>query len=84
MGCRGCSHIQDHLVELSWALMNNGRTPAWVTELGSGGKIVKVGEKLPDIPPYTIAGPFEGDGTVMTPNGRIDRASRFQKHRWRR
>ena len=64
---------QDHLVELSWALMNNGRTPAWVTELGSGGKIVKGGEELPENPPYTIAGPFPRDGTVLTPNGRIAR-----------
>ena len=62
---------ENHIVELSWPLLNNGRTPAWVPELGSAGKIVKTGEELPEKPPYTMAVPFPREGTVLTPGGRI-------------
>lgn len=59
--------------EISWILPNNGRTPAWVTELGTATRIERVGEELPENPPYTMSGPFPPEGSVLTPTGRIER-----------
>lgn len=57
--------------EIRWELGNKGRTAAWVTSLGSAGKSVQADEKLPEEPPYTMAGPFPSQGAVLAPNGRI-------------
>jgi hypothetical protein len=59
--------------EIRWELENRGRTPAWVTSLGSAAQIVTAGDPLPVIPPYTMSGPFPPQGTVLTPNGKVER-----------
>jgi hypothetical protein len=59
--------------EIRWQLENRGRTPAWVTSLGSAAQIVAAGGPPPAIPPYTMSGPFPPQGTVLTPNGKIER-----------
>jgi hypothetical protein len=57
--------------EIRWELENRGHTPAWVTILGSAGKIVRAGDEIPENPPYTMAGPFPREGTVLAPNGKV-------------
>jgi hypothetical protein len=58
---------------IRWHVENRGRTPAWVTSLGSAAKIIKAGDELPKEPPYTMAGPFTKEGTVLPPEGKASR-----------
>ena len=55
-------------VQVICKLRNNGRTPAWVTAMGSCGKLVRSENELPENPPYTDAGPFTEKGSVLSPN----------------
>jgi len=48
-------------------LVNNGRTPAWVTAAGSVGLMRNSETELPKVPPYTKAGPFSKRGSVLPP-----------------
>jgi len=57
--------------EIRWELENRGRTPAWVTSLGSAGTIIQAGQSLPENPQYTMAGPFPPEGTVLPPKGKV-------------
>jgi hypothetical protein len=58
---------------IRWHVENRGRTPAWVTSLGSAAKIIKAGDELPKEPSYTMAGPFTKVGTVLPPEGKASR-----------
>jgi hypothetical protein len=58
---------------IRWQVENRGRTPAWVTSLGSTARIVRVGDALPEPPTYTMAGPFPPKGTVLPPKGKASR-----------
>jgi hypothetical protein len=60
-------------VAIRWEVENRGRTPAWITALGSAARIIKIGDALPVEPPYTMAGPFTSDGTVLPPNAKASR-----------
>jgi hypothetical protein len=53
-------------------LENRGRTPAWLTALGSRGQLVKLSGALPQKPEYTWASPFPPEGTVLPPDGHIE------------
>ena len=60
-------------VAIRWVVENKGRTTAWVTALGSASQIIKAGDELPEEPPYTMAGPFTREGTVLPPNAKASR-----------
>jgi hypothetical protein len=60
-------------VAIRWVVENKGRTPAWMTSLGSAASIIKAGDELPATPPYTMAGPFTREGTVLPPKGKASR-----------
>lgn len=60
-------------VAIRWVVENKGRTPAWVTSLGSAARIIKAGDELPATPPYTMAVPFTREGTVLPPKARASR-----------
>lgn len=59
--------------DIRWLVENKGRTPAWVTELGSAGKPARAEAELPQEPPYTMAGPFPPEGSVLPPEGKTER-----------
>lgn len=49
--------------------LNKGRTPGWVTAMGSSGQILRAEDQLPPEPTYrTMAGPFPIGGNVLPPN----------------
>jgi hypothetical protein len=60
-------------VAIRWVVENKGRTPARVTALGSAARIIKAGDALPEEPPYTMAGPFTPEGTVLPPSAKASR-----------
>jgi hypothetical protein len=60
-------------VAIRWVVENRGRTPAWVTSLGSAARIIKARDELPENPPYTMAGPFTREGTVLPPKAKASR-----------
>jgi hypothetical protein len=55
-------------VQVICKIRNNGRTPAWITAMGSCGKLVRSESDLPENPPFTDAGPFTPKGSVLSPN----------------
>lgn len=52
-------------------IRNKGRTPAWITEMGSRGHVVKTENDLLTVPPYDMAGPFPKKGTPLPPEAFI-------------
>jgi hypothetical protein len=58
-------------------LGNKGRTPAWVTAIGSRGQLTTATKGLPPEPDYDWAGPFAPEGTVLPPGANIERGSRL-------
>lgn len=60
-------------VAIRWQVENRGRTPAWMTSLGSAARIIKAGDELPKEPEYTMAGPFTKEGTVLSPEAKASR-----------
>lgn len=64
---------QEGDVAIRWVVENKGRTPAWVTSMGSAARIIKADDALPDEPPYTMAGPFTSEGAVLPPNAKASR-----------
>jgi hypothetical protein len=60
-------------VAIRWVVENKGRTPAWMTSLGSAARIIKAGDELPATPPYTMAEPFTREGTVLPPKAKASR-----------
>jgi len=60
--------MQSDKVQVVCKMRNNGRTPAWITAMGSCGKLVKSKDELPEHPPFTDAGPFTEKGSVLSPN----------------
>jgi hypothetical protein len=58
---------EDGQIELLNHFLNKGRTPAWVTGMGSRGQILRPEDELPPEPTYTLAGPFPPEGNVLPP-----------------
>jgi hypothetical protein len=50
---------------------NRGRTPAWITAMGSRINLLPKGKTLPPEPTYDWATPFPPEGTVLPPNANI-------------
>ena len=68
-------------VQVKCKIMNNGRTPAWITAMGSSGQFVRSEQDLPTNPNYTLAKPFAHSGTVLTPNGYTETGISFETKR---
>lgn len=68
-------------VQIICKIMNRGRTPAWITAMGSCGQLVKSEQDLPTNPNYTIAKPFNQRGSVLTPNGYTETGISFEAKR---
>lgn len=63
-------HIESTIFQVICKIRNNGQTPAWITSMGSCGRLVKSESELPVNPKdngYTLAGPFGESGSVLTP-----------------
>ncbi len=54
-------------------LKNTGRTTAWITAIGSRGKLVTSEDKLPQPPEYDMASPIPKNGTPLAPGGFVER-----------
>jgi len=71
--------IYDHLARqpagktfpLRFLQTNLGRTPAWITAMGSRANLVSQGQNLPIEPIYDWSGPFPPEGTVLPPQANI-------------
>jgi len=68
-------------IQVICKIMNNGRTPAWITAMGSCGQFVRSEQDLPTNPNYTPAKPFAQSGTVLTPNGYTETGISFEAKR---
>ena len=55
------------LFSITW--INKGKTPAWVTAMGSRAMLVKSESDLPKEPSYDMAGPFTAEGNPLAPGG---------------
>jgi hypothetical protein len=58
--------------QVVFSVVNKGRTPAWVTAIGSKGQLTTPKKGLSEKPEYDWAKPFPAEGTVMPPEGRIE------------
>ncbi|MGA9304958.1 MAG: hypothetical protein WBW31_06080 [Candidatus Sulfotelmatobacter sp.] len=65
--------------QIIYLLGNKGRTPAWITAIGSRGRLTTAVKKLPPEPDYDWAGPFPPEGTVQPPNASIERGTKLSQ-----
>lgn len=62
---------QPDTFQIRFLLANMGRTPAWITGMGSRANLLPKGKTLPLEPEYDWAGPFPSEGTVLPPDANI-------------
>ncbi len=69
------------LFQITVDLRNNGKTPAWITAAGSGGKGATEQQPLPAVPPYTEMKPFSKKGSLLSPTGAFTQGFPITKER---
>ena len=69
-------------IEVLNHFLNKGRTPAWVTGMGSRGQVLRPENELPPEPTYTLAGPFPAGGNVLPPGAYTRQGLPLNAQQW--
>jgi hypothetical protein len=77
----GSPQRSEDKVQVVCKIMNTGRTPAWITLIGSSAQFVKSEEDLPRIPNYPVTTRFGQRGSVLTPHGHTEAGVSFETKR---
>jgi hypothetical protein len=69
------------LFQIQVDLINNGKTPAWITSAGSAGKSTAKEQPLPTTPSYTEMKPFSEKGSLLSPTSTFTQGFLLTKER---